>query len=190
MQADGRAKEKGGRFFPGLHFLRAERLANRTKPAGRPADRYFYGLYRHAMAKAPLRRAAPKNTNKNSVLFARPLPTRFCVFIPSVNSESPRPLRRISPMPCGERNGKSPAGTGFAAYGQRPSCLFLQRPCLPVVFSHRSGEKRVTEKSALFARPLPTRFRGFFARHTKPNARLLLGTQVFSALCPAAGFWA
>lgn len=90
MQADGGAKEKGGRFFPGLHFLRAERLANRTKPAGRPADRYFYGLYRHAMAKAPLRRAAPKNTNKNSVLFARPLPTRFCVFIPSVNLESPR----------------------------------------------------------------------------------------------------
>ena len=69
----------------------------------------------------------------------------------SENLESPRPLRRISPMPCGERNGKSPAGTGFAAYSR----FFLQWPgaALPVLFSMGRIQNWQNKKGA--ARRLP-----------------------------------
>jgi hypothetical protein len=90
MQKRAPGTQKRRAFARAFVFYRQSALPTaQNLPAALPTDN-FYGLYRHAIAKAPLRRAAPKNTNKNSVLFARPLPTRFCVFIPSVNLESPR----------------------------------------------------------------------------------------------------
>ena len=115
---------------------------------------------------------APKMGKRKRRAPACPMPVRFYGFFISLKISLKIwkiPERRVDFFHalCSERNGKSPAGTGFAAYGR----FFLQRPgaALPVLFSHRSGEKRVTEKSALFARPLPTRFCGFLSGHTKPK---------------------
>ena len=95
----------------------------------------FYELHRHGVQGRPLfTRHCPKNGQKKKERTSVPYAGEILRFLyKSENLESPRPLRRISPMPCGERNGKSPAGTGFAAYSR----FFLQRPgaALPVLFS-------------------------------------------------------